>query len=55
MTGNYKVNSLAMKGLDITDVSEYGFLLAADIRRRIRALGMLQVMGCKELNLLYKL
>lgn len=44
MTSNYEVSSLAMKGLNIINVSEYGFLLAADIRRCIRALCMLQVM-----------
>lgn len=55
MTSNYDISSLAMKGLNIIDVSEYGFLLAADIRRCIRALCLLQVMGCKEFNLLYEL
>lgn len=44
-----------MEGLDIINVPEYGFLLAADIRRCIRAVCMLHVMGCKEVYLFYKL
>lgn len=44
-----------MEGLDVIDVPEYGVLLAADIRRYIGAVGMLHVMGGKELYLFYKL
>ncbi len=55
MTSHQEVSSLAMEGLDIIDVPEYGFLLAADISRCIRAVCMLQVTGGKEVYLFYKL
>lgn len=44
-----------MEGLDIVNVPEYGVLLAADIRRCIGAVCMLEVMGGKEIYLFYKL
>lgn len=47
-------SSLVMKGLDVINVSEYDVLLAADFRRCISALCVLQVMGCKVINFLYK-
>lgn len=44
-----------MEGLDVINVSENGLFLACDIRRCIRAVCMLQVMGSKEICLLDKL
>lgn len=55
MTSHQEVSSLAMEGLDIINVPEYGVLLAADISRCIGAVCVLQVMGGKEVYLLYKL
>lgn len=55
MTSHREVSSLAVEGLDIVDVPEYGVLLAADLRRCIGAFCVLQVMGGKEVYLFYKL
>lgn len=44
-----------MEGLDIVNVPEYGVLLAADIRRCVWAVCVLQVMGGEEVYLFYKL
>lgn len=55
MKSHQDVSSLAMEGLDIINVPEYDFLLAADIRRCIRAVCVLQVMGGKEVDLFDKL
>lgn len=52
---NLDVSSLAVEGLDITNVPEYGFLLAADLWRRIRLVCMLQVVEGKEVYLFYEL
>lgn len=55
MASHQEVNSLAMEGLDIINVPEYGVLLAGDLRRCIGAGCMLQVMERKEVYLFYKL
>lgn len=44
-----------MEGVDVINVPEYGFRLAADIGRRIGAVGMLPVMGGEEVHLFDKL
>lgn len=49
------VSSLAMEGLDVFNVPEYVPLVAGDIRRCIRAVGMLQMVGGKEVDLFDKL
>lgn len=55
IASHQEVSSLAMEGLDIINVPEYGVLLAGDLRRCIGADCMLQVMECKEVYLFYKL
>lgn len=55
MKSHEEVNSLAMEGLDIINVSEYSLLLAADFRWCTWDVCMLQVVGGKEVYLLYKL
>lgn len=55
MKSHEGVSSLAMEGLDIINVSEYSVLLAADFRRCIWDVCMLQVVGGKKVYLLYKL
>lgn len=52
---NLDVSSLAVEGLDIINVPEYGVLLAADLRRCIRLICMLQVVEGKEVYLFYEL
>lgn len=49
------MSSLAVEGLDIINVPEYGVLLAADLRRCIRLVCMLQVVEGKEVYLFYEL
>lgn len=44
-----------MEGFDIFNVPEDGFLLAADFRRRIRTVCMLQVMEGEEVDVFHKL
>lgn len=48
-------SSLVMEGFDIFNVPEDGFLLAADFRRCIRTVCMLQVMEGEEVDIFYKL
>lgn len=55
MFSGKRQGSLAMEGLDVINVPENGFLLAGDIRRYIRAVHMLQVVGGEEINLSDKL
>lgn len=54
MKSHEEVSSLAMEGFDIFNVSEYSVLLAADFRRCIWDICMLQVVGGKEVYLFYK-
>lgn len=44
-----------MEGFDIINVSENSLFLAGDVRRCIRTVCMLQVMGGEEFHLLDKL
>lgn len=44
-----------MEGFDIFNVPEDGFLLAADFRRCVRTVCMLQVMKGEEVDIFYKL
>lgn len=55
MTRHQEVSSLAVEGLDLINVPEYGVLLVADLRRCIGAVCVLQVMGGKEVHLFYEL
>lgn len=48
-------SSLVMEGFDIINVPEDGFLLAADFRRCIRTVCMLQVMDGEEVDVFYEL
>lgn len=48
-------SSLVMEGFDILNVPEDGFLLAADFRRCIRTVCMLQVIEGEEVDIFYKL
>lgn len=52
---NLDMSSLAVEGLDILNVPEYGVLLAVDLRRCIRLVCMLQVVEGKEVYLFYEL
>lgn len=52
---NLDMSSLAVEGLDIINVPEYGVLLAADLRRCIRLVCMLQVVEGKEVHIFYEL
>lgn len=49
-----KETSLAMEGLDLLNVPEYDVFLAADLKRHIRTVCMLQVMDGEEVYLFYK-
>lgn len=48
-------SSLVMEGFDVFDVPEDGFLLAADLRRRVWTVCKLHVMEGEEVDVFYKL
>lgn len=50
-----KNSSLVMEGIDVFNVPEDGFLLAADFRWCIRTVCMLQVMEGEEVDIFYEL
>ncbi len=54
-TRHQELSSLAVEGLDLVNVPEYGVLVAAELRWCIRTVSMLQVMGGKEVHLFDKL